>query len=79
MTWAHKNDRLNVQTKQVDLHVHTNASDGDHRPRDVVRMAAERGLAAIAITDHDTIDGVAEAAHEGARVGVLLQPSQRQQ
>jgi len=42
----------------VDLHLHSTASDGDHAPADVARMAHERGLRAAALTDHDTIDGV---------------------
>ncbi|MCD6520553.1 MAG: PHP domain-containing protein, partial [Anaerolineae bacterium] len=45
----------------IDLHVHTTASDGLHTPSEVVRMAWERGLRFLAITDHDTVEGVAEA------------------
>jgi predicted metal-dependent phosphoesterase TrpH len=46
---------------RIDLHVHTTASDGRYSPSEIVRIAAERGLSAIAITDHDTVDGIAEA------------------
>jgi 3',5'-nucleoside bisphosphate phosphatase len=46
---------------KVDLHVHSTASDGRHSPEEVVRMAAQLGLAAISITDHDSVDGVAPA------------------
>ena len=46
----------------VDLHVHTTASDGRLSPTEVVNAAAERGLVAIAITDHDVIWGIDEAA-----------------
>ncbi|MCT4606789.1 MAG: PHP domain-containing protein [Marinisporobacter sp.] len=45
----------------IDMHVHTNASDGILSPRDVVYWAKERGFKGIAITDHDTIDGIKEA------------------
>jgi predicted metal-dependent phosphoesterase TrpH len=45
----------------VDLHVHTTASDGQYSPTEVVRTACKLGLTAIAITDHDTTDGVEEA------------------
>lgn len=45
----------------VDLHIHTTASDGTFSPSQVVEMALERGLMAIAITDHDTVAGVEEA------------------
>jgi hypothetical protein len=47
--------------QRVDLHIHTTASDGAHAPAAVVHMAAEAGLAAIAITDHDTVSGLADA------------------
>lgn len=45
----------------VDLHIHTTASDGLLSPAEVVRVALEKGLSAIAITDHDTTDGLDEA------------------
>ena len=54
----------------IDLHVHTTASDGSLSPKEVVRHAKERGLKAIAITDHDTVEGVPEALEEGRRVGI---------
>ncbi len=46
----------------VDLHVHTNASDGLFTPSDVVENSLKLGLGAIAITDHDTVDGFVEAS-----------------
>jgi len=46
---------------QVDLHIHSNASDGKFSPQAIVKMAAELGLKYIALTDHDTVDGVAPA------------------
>jgi predicted metal-dependent phosphoesterase TrpH len=46
---------------RIDLHVHTTASDGQFSPADVVHQALEIGLKTVAITDHDTIDGVAQA------------------
>lgn len=47
--------------KYVDLHVHTNVSDGTLTPTEVVNLAVQKNLAAIAITDHDTIYGIEEA------------------
>src|SRR5215217_8588512 len=58
----------------VDLHSHSTASDGTFAPADVVRLAKESGLSGLALTDHDTIGGIAEAAAEAARVGVDFLP-----
>lgn len=44
----------------IDLHVHSNASDGSLTPREVANEAISMGLRAIALTDHDTIDGIKE-------------------
>jgi len=60
--------------KRIDLHVHTTASDGTCRPAEVVQLAKEKGLAAIAITDHDTVSGYREAAAEGEKLGVEVIP-----
>lgn len=51
----------------ADLHNHTTASDGLHSPQDVVKMAKEAGLRAIALTDHDTVAGIDEAQAAGKR------------
>lgn len=53
--------------KTVDLHTHSNASDGSCSPKDVVRLAVEAGLSAVALTDHDDTGGVEEAVEEGKR------------
>jgi 3',5'-nucleoside bisphosphate phosphatase len=58
----------------IDLHTHSNASDGTMRPRDLVRLARERGLKAMALTDHDTVDGLPEAVAAGEEVGVEVIP-----
>lgn len=60
--------------KSIDLHVHTRASDGTCSGRDVVQLAKEQGLSAIAITDHDTVSGYFEAAAEGERLGLEVVP-----
>mgnify|MGYP000538734477 CR=1 FL=1 len=51
----------------VDLHTHTIASDGTLRPRELVAEAARRGVRVLAITDHDSTDGLAEAIEEARR------------
>jgi len=51
----------------IDLHLHTTASDGCWSPEAIVDLAAERGLETIAITDHDTVDGVAPALKQAER------------
>lgn len=53
--------------KQIDLHTHTTASDGTFSPSENVRRAIEKGLSAIAITDHDTVNGIEEAIKEARR------------
>ena len=56
--------------REIDLHVHTTASDGTCTPREVVRRASELGLRAIAVTDHDNITGHTEALSAGMDYGV---------
>ncbi len=68
-------DNQTTHTEEyIDLHVHSRASDGTLTPTEVVKLAADSGLAAIALTDHDTIDGVEEAMEAGARYGVQVIP-----
>ena len=61
-----------LPVNKIDLHVHTTASDGTFTPREAVQKAAELGLRAIAITDHDTISGHAEALSAGHDCGVEI-------
>ena len=58
----------------VDLHLHTTASDGVMSPAEIVRYAKSKGLQAIAITDHDTIDGCEEGLSEGEKIGFEVIP-----
>ncbi|HUT58189.1 MAG TPA: PHP domain-containing protein [Phycisphaerae bacterium] len=51
----------------VDLHTHSNASDGAARPAELIEQAERRRLAAVALTDHDTTDGLAEAQRAAAQ------------
>lgn len=58
----------------IDLHMHTTASDGTDLPSEAVVKAAALGLEAIALTDHDTASGVAEASASGKELGVEVVP-----
>lgn len=60
--------------KYIDLHVHSNASDGSFSPSEVVQLAKEAGMTAIALTDHDTVSGVAEAIDAAADSDLQVVP-----
>lgn len=57
-----------------DMHVHSSASDGAVTPAELVKLAKDRGLLGIAITDHDTTAGFAEAAAQAALQDIILIP-----
>ena len=54
----------------IDLHCHSTASDGTYAPKEVAALAQKIGLSAIALTDHDTIDGLAEFQAAGNALGI---------
>jgi len=56
----------------IDLHAHTTASDGLDSPVRLVELAARRGLSVLAVTDHDTVDALAEADEAASRHGITL-------
>ncbi len=55
-----------------DLHTHTAASDGQYTPAELVGLAKQRGLSVLAVTDHDTIAGVAEAQRAGSALDLTV-------
>lgn len=57
-----------------DLHTHSTASDGQYTPSELVELAKKRGLEVLALTDHDTVDGIGEAVRAGERLGVRVLP-----
>ena len=59
---------------QADLHNHTTASDGDFSPTELIERYAALGVRAVAVTDHDTVAGLAEAITAGAQAGVDVVP-----
>ena len=60
--------------KYIDLHTHSTCSDGTLTPSELAAYAAEKGLAAFALTDHDTTDGISEASEAAAQCGVEFVP-----
>ena len=58
----------------IDLHTHSSASDGTFSPSGLIEEAARRGLSAIALTDHDTIGGIREAAEAALKTGIRFIP-----
>ena len=59
-----------MQPRFVDLHTHSTASDGSDSPSALVNRAADLGLAAVALTDHDTLGGLDEAEQAGRQAGI---------
>lgn len=59
----------------ADLHLHSTASDGALTPREIVQAARRKGFRCIAIADHDTVGGVAEALRAGEELGVEVLPA----
>lgn len=57
---------------RIDLHTHSSVSDGTDMPAELVRKAHVVGLDVVALTDHDTFDGLDEAAAEGERLGIRV-------
>ncbi|NBV74915.1 MAG: PHP domain-containing protein [Methylococcaceae bacterium] len=59
-------------TLRYDLHCHSTASDGALSPRDLVSRAFEQGVNVLALTDHDTVDGLGEARLQAQQLGIRL-------
>ena len=58
----------------IDLHTHSNRSDGSLSPEELVAYASKKGLRALALTDHDTVSGVGEALKQGEISGIEVIP-----
>jgi predicted metal-dependent phosphoesterase TrpH len=61
-------------TNKVDLHMHTNYSDGQHSPEELIIKVKEAGIDMISITDHDTVDGIDEGVEFGQQKGIEVIP-----
>ena len=66
--------RNGTDNRLIDLHMHTDISDGSESPEEVVHRAQSRGISAMAITDHDNVAGVKRAVAEGALLGIEVIP-----
>lgn len=60
--------------KRVDLHIHTNASDGKYSPKEILNIAESVGMDVISITDHDTVSAINEAMVEGEKRKIQVIP-----
>ncbi len=63
-----------TRTIVADLHNHSTASDGEYTPTELVHAAHALGLQAVALTDHDTLDGLDEAIEAGKQTGIMVIP-----
>lgn len=64
----------NISLKKIDLHLHSNASDGIFSPSKLIRIVATAGISAAALTDHDTTSGLREAELAAIQMGIELVP-----
>ncbi|MFZ4502581.1 MAG: PHP domain-containing protein [Methylovulum sp.] len=63
---------INNSLTSYDLHCHSTASDGCLAPEDLVQRAADKGVTALALTDHDTLNGLDEAQCKATQLGITL-------
>ena len=68
-------DKSYKMTKNTDLHSHSYYSDGSSSPEELIKLAKKRKIKNIALTDHNTIEGVKRAINEGKKIGVNVIPS----
>lgn len=61
--------------KNADLHTHSHYSDGQISPKELVRLAKERGVKNLALTDHNSVKGIEDAMEEGKKIGVNVIPA----
>ncbi|AOY77254.1 PHP domain-containing protein [Clostridium formicaceticum] len=58
--------------RYIDMHTHTTASDGTYSPRQLIDYAITKGLSGIAITDHDTVEGIDEGMNYASKLGKFI-------
>ena len=67
-------ENVNKDNSYIDLHIHSTYSDGLLSPVEIIKIAGERGLKAISITDHDTLAATPSAGELGQQVGIQVIP-----
>jgi len=65
---------LRDRADSVDMHIHTTCSDGAFSPKEAVEYARKVNLAAVSITDHDSIAGIDEALQAASKTGLEVVP-----
>src|SRR5207253_11230611 len=65
---------IRVLMSRIDLHTHTTASDGSLSPTELVHLAKQQGVSALAVTDHDSVAGLAETMAAGGQLGITNIP-----
>jgi predicted metal-dependent phosphoesterase TrpH len=70
-----KRNNILMQTQYVDLHIHTTCSDGYFSPEEIVDFAEKAGLVAIALADHDNVDGISRAIQASIESGIKVIPA----
>lgn len=63
-----------MRADRVDLHLHTTCSDGHRTPSELIALCRQQNVTVAAVTDHDTLDGIAAAQAAGVREGVRVIP-----
>ncbi|MBI4402003.1 MAG: PHP domain-containing protein [Nitrospirae bacterium] len=66
--------QVDRRADRIDLHLHTTYSDGSLPPAEVLALAKKAGVSALAVTDHDIVDGIPESIEAGARLGIEVIP-----
>ena len=74
MSFLFRIGAINISLKIIDLHLHSNASDGIFSPSELIRIVATAGISAAALTDHDTTAGLSEAERTAIQLGIEFVP-----
>lgn len=65
---------IDINYPRIDLHTHTTASDGQDTPAELVKFAVQQGVSVLGVTDHDTVDALAQVQQHADAVGITLIP-----